>query len=61
MDQTTWIMIVLILILLGVLFYLKTKRQGEESKTDVIEEEPMTMKEESDVPEKEEPGKDKRM
>ena len=46
MDLRTWITIVIILILLGVLFYLRTKRQGEEAKANVVGEKPMTMEEE---------------
>ena len=45
MDLRTWITIVIILILLGVLFYLRTKRQGEEAKANVVEEKPMSMEE----------------
>lgn len=57
MDLTTWIIIVIILILLGVLFYLRTKRQGEGSRTEVIEEaEPMTIEGEQSTPEMPEEG-----
>ena len=43
MDIMFLIQIVLVFILLGVLFYLRTKRLGDKSKTENVEEEPMTM------------------
>lgn len=43
MDTMFWIQIVLVFILLGVLFYLRTKRVGDKSKTENVKEEPMTM------------------
>ncbi len=52
MDLRTWIIIVIILILLGVLFYLRTKKQEGVSQTEIVEEaEPMTMDGEESTPE----------
>ena len=46
-DLIIWIKIVVIFILLGFLFYLRTKRQGEKAKADAVKEEPVSMEADS--------------